>query len=70
MDHPVRTLLYELFVEPSVRLLRRLFQRSLNSRPTKDHIRKAVWRTTRHQRSSPTQRPTSGAGCCWAMRSC
>ncbi len=38
MDHPVRTLLYELFVEPSLRLLQRLLERKVNARPTKNAV--------------------------------
>lgn len=32
-DHPVRTLLYELFVEPVVHLLQRPFRRELDASP-------------------------------------
>ncbi len=41
MDHPV-SLLYELFVEPFLRLLQRLLERKVNARPTKNHMRKAA----------------------------
>jgi len=42
MDHPVRTLLYELFVEPLLRLLQRPFEGRANARPTKNEMRKAA----------------------------
>jgi len=42
MDHPIRTLLYELLVEPFLRLLQRLFGRKANARPTKSDMRKAA----------------------------
>ncbi len=42
MDHPVRTLLYELFVEPFLRLFERLLEGKLNARPTKNDMRKAA----------------------------
>jgi hypothetical protein len=42
MDHPVRTLLYELFVEPFLRLFERPFGRKVNARPTKNDMRKAA----------------------------
>jgi hypothetical protein len=41
MDHPVRTLLYELFVEPFLRLLQRPFEGKANARPTKNAVRTA-----------------------------
>ncbi len=39
MDHPVRTLLYELFLEPFLRLLQRPFKRKVNVPPTKNAVR-------------------------------
>ncbi len=42
MDHPVRTLVYELFVEPFLGLFQRLLERKVNARPTKNHMRKAA----------------------------
>ncbi len=42
MEHPVRTLLYELFVEPFLRLLQRPFEGKADARPTKNHMRKAA----------------------------
>jgi hypothetical protein len=42
MDHPVRTLLYELFVEPFLRLLQRPFEGKANAPPTKSDMRKAA----------------------------
>jgi hypothetical protein len=42
MDHPVRTLLYELFVEPFLRLLQRLFGQEVNTRPKKNDMKKAA----------------------------
>ena len=42
MDHPVRTLLYELFLKPSLRLLQRPFEGKANARPTKNDMRKAA----------------------------
>ncbi len=42
MDHPLRTLLYELFVEPFLRLLPRPFGRKANALPTKNELRKAA----------------------------
>jgi hypothetical protein len=47
MDHPVRTLLYELFVEPLVRLSQRLIKRKVNAPPLKSAVlSKAPLRTT------------------------
>ena len=42
MDHPVRTLLYELLVEPFLRLLRLPLERKVNARPTKNDMTKAA----------------------------
>jgi hypothetical protein len=42
MDHPVRTLLYELFLKPFLRLFERPFGRKVNARPTKNDMRKAA----------------------------
>jgi len=42
MNHPVRTLLYELFVEPFLRLLQRLFEGETNVRATRNDMRKAA----------------------------
>jgi hypothetical protein len=42
MDHPVRTLLYELLVEPLLRLLQRPLRRKVNVPPTKKDMRKAA----------------------------
>jgi hypothetical protein len=33
MDHPVRTLLYELFVEPVLQLLQRPFRQEIDASP-------------------------------------
>jgi hypothetical protein len=41
MDHRVRTLLYELFLEPSLRLLQRPLEGKANARPTKNAVRTA-----------------------------
>jgi hypothetical protein len=38
MDHPVGTLLQELFVEPFLRLLQRPFARKVNAPPTKNVV--------------------------------
>ena len=38
MDHPLRTLLYELFVEPFLRLLQRPFRRTVNALPTRNDV--------------------------------
>ncbi len=42
MDYPVRTLLYELFVEPSLRLSQRPLGRKVHARPTKNDMRKVA----------------------------
>ncbi len=42
MDHPLRTLLYELLVEPFLRLLQRLLERKVNAPSTKNDMRKAA----------------------------
>ena len=42
MEHPVRTLLYELLVEPFLRLLQRPFEGKANARPAKNDTRKAA----------------------------
>jgi len=42
MDHRVRTLLYELFLEPSLWLLQRLFGPNVNAAATKNVVRKAA----------------------------
>jgi hypothetical protein len=42
MDHPVRTLLHELVVEPFLRLFEQLFEGKLNARPTKNDMGKAA----------------------------
>jgi hypothetical protein len=42
MDHPVRTLLYELFLEPFRRQLQRPFGPSVNASATKNVVTKAA----------------------------
>jgi hypothetical protein len=42
MDYPVRTLLYELLLDPFLRLLQRLLRRKVNAHPTKNDMRKAA----------------------------
>jgi hypothetical protein len=44
MNHPLRTLRYELFLEPFLRLLQRPFGRKVNAPPTKNAARRAAWR--------------------------
>jgi hypothetical protein len=48
MVHPVRTLLFELFVEPLVRLWQRPIKRKVNAPPLKSAVlRKVALGTTR-----------------------
>jgi len=42
MDHPVRTLLYELFLEPFLRLWQRPFGGNVNASATKNVVRKVA----------------------------
>jgi hypothetical protein len=42
MDHPVRTLLYKLFLEPFRRLLQRPFGPNVNASATKNVVSKAA----------------------------
>ena len=42
MVHPLRTLLYELFVKPFLRLLQQPFERKANAPPTNDDTRGAA----------------------------
>ena len=42
MDHSVGTLLYELFVDPFLRLLQRPFEGKANARPAKNDMWKAA----------------------------
>ncbi len=64
VEHPLRTLLYELFVEPFLRLLQRALGGKVHALSTKTAVRTAPRKTTGYQRASPTQRPTAGTSCC------
>lgn len=60
MDHPLRTLLYELFVKPFLTLVQQAFGQKANARPPKSDTSGPTLRTTKH--------PTAGATCFRAPR--